>query len=40
MNLALFKMIHDHTSIIHYKKQNQQVHIPICTFIISKLIFK
>jgi len=33
-------MIHDHASMFHYKKENQQVCIQMRTFIISKLSFK
>jgi hypothetical protein len=29
-----FKMIRDHALMIHYEKQNQQVHTQICKFII------
>jgi hypothetical protein len=32
-------MIHEHAIMIHYKKQNQLVHIQICTFIVGKLNF-
>jgi len=27
-------MIHDHALMIHHERQNQQVHMQVCTFIL------